>query len=210
MPWVNQKYGGFSQSSAGAESNVIMFRDILQPIGWSLSAIAALAGNSEYEGGLNPWRWESDDVLSYGDPLIDTSYSHGYGLFQFTPAGKYISDTRAQALTGYGPNYDDVTGSQNDGTAQLLFVNSYADYYPTSTYPLTFAEFKTSNQTPEYLAAAWVYNYERPADPAATITGRQTAARYWYDFLGGQPGGGGIFFIKKKKNTLRRKIYMLP
>lgn len=210
MPWVNQKYGGLSQSSAGAESNVIMFRDILQPIGWSLGAIAALAGNSEYEGGLNPWRWENDDVLSYGDPLIDTSYSQGYGLFQFTPAGKYISDSRAQALTGYGPNYDDVTGSQNDGTAQLLFVNSYADYYPTSTYPLTFPEFKVSNQIPEYLAAAWVYNYERPADPAATIAGRQVAARYWYDFLEGQPGGGGIFLIKKKRNTLRRKIIMLP
>ena len=52
---------------------------------------------------------------------------------------------------------------------------------------LSFSEFKVSTQTPEYLAGAWVYNYERPADPSATIAGRREAARYWYQVLQGLP-----------------------
>jgi hypothetical protein len=61
-----------------------------------------------------------------------------------------------------------------------------------SSYPLSFSEFTTSTETPEYLAEAFITDYERPADP--TQPARQTQARYWWDNLSGtgtiNPGGG--------------------
>ena len=197
--WYAKKYGAYSRDSAEAKANAEEIYTVLAGQGWTVNAVSALLGNFGYEGGYNPWRWESDDVLNYGDPAIGTSYSHGYGLAQFTPAGKYIDDSRAQAFPGYGPNYNDQQGSLTDGNAQILFIDGYADYYSTSAYPLSYSEFKRSSETPEYLAAAWVYNYERPADPTATIAGRQQEARYWFDYLGGVTPGVNILFIKKKR-----------
>ena len=58
-------------------------------------------------------------------------------------------------------------------------------YYPTDAYPLPFAQFKVSTYSPEYLALAFLNNYERPAD--YNQPNRMTQARAWYDFLEGGP-----------------------
>lgn len=172
--WHAKPQYAYANSSLEAEDNAIMIYSVLSAKGWTLNAIAGVIGNMVVESGLNPWRWENDNILSqYG--------TSGYGLFQFTPATKYIQDPRAQALPDYAPNTTDLVGNPNDGTAQLQFVDAYADYLPTNAFPMSYADFKQSLRTPEYLAEVWVYNYERPLSP--DVTERKRQARYWYNYL---------------------------
>lgn len=183
MPWHVKAKGGYARGSAEANDNVDMIYSILYNLGWTVNAISALCGNIQHEGGMNPWRWQSDKV-----PSVTQSpwTNRGYGLVQFTPGGKYINAAEAKAIAGYGPNFSDVTGSQNDGYAQVHFIDGYADYYPTSAYPLSYAEFKASTESPAYLASAWLYNYERPENPAGSEAQRQESAEYWYTYLSGE------------------------
>lgn len=183
MAWHCKVSGAYSRNSQEAIDNANMIYAILLSYGWTLNAICGLLGNLNNESGYNPWRWQGDKIgSSGGSPWTNK----GYGLVQFTPGGKYINDTRAKVMNGYGPNFSNRTGSVNDGSAQLQFINSYADYYATSAYPLNYAQFKVSEQTPAYLASCWLYNYERPADPGSTEAERQAAANYWYEVLSGE------------------------
>ena len=184
MPWYAKKYGGYNRTDAEAENNALMIYNQLSALGWAINPICAVLGNMEAESGYNPWRWEDDDVPYQIDAY---SYGGGYGLVQFTPARKYIYDANAQVLSGYGPNFYDVTGLVTDGNAQMAFVDQYADYQNRQAYPETYAEFKVSTQSIDYLTAAWLYNYERPLDPSATIAWRTEAANDWYDYLINQP-----------------------
>lgn len=190
--WHVKDKGGFANDSTEALDNATLIYGILSGYGWTLNAVAGLLGNVCVESGLNPWRWQNNHIgASTGSPWT----SSGYGLVQFTPASKYIDDSRAQSFEGYGPNFSDRKGSANDGDAQLEFVDKYADYAKTDAYPLTYAQYKASTADAEYLAAAWLYNYERPADPSASIASRKANAKYWYEALSGvtptPPGGGG-------------------
>lgn len=180
--WHAKATGGYDKESDEAQENAICIYKILYDRGWTLEAVSALLGNFHVESGYNPWRWQSDSI---GTP----SSSSGYGLAQFTPAGKYINSSYAQSYEGYDPNYSGHTGNPNDGNAQILFIDEHADYYSTSSYPLLYDEFKISTESVDYLTAAWIYNYERPADPSASLSLRQEAANYWYTYLSGiDPG----------------------
>lgn len=182
--WYAKPTGAYARDSVESFNNAVMIYSKLLNIGWEHNAICALLGNFEGESGYNPWRWESDNLLSSTDTeTIATSTTHGYGLAQFTPSGKYILSPVAQAYTTYAPNFSDVQGNPNDGDAQITFIDEHADYYPTSAYPLSYAEFKQSNNTVEYLTEAWVYNYERPADPSQSLPQRKEAALYWDETL---------------------------
>lgn len=176
--WQAKTLGGYSRTSNEALQNAICTYRKLYSLGWSLNAICAIYGNFEAESGYNPWRWESDSVPSYPD-----TPSYGYGLPQFTPSSKYISDSNAKGYFGYSPNWVGHAGNPNDGDAQLEFIHNYADYYSTSSYPLTFEEFKVSQLSAGTLARAWLYNYERPADPASTEDYRAESADYWFGIL---------------------------
>lgn len=177
--WHNKNIGGWSRTDPEAQENVLMMVSILAPLGWTINAVAALAGNQYAESAFNPWRWESDTVNT----------ARGYGLFQYTPATKYINSSIAAGYTGFAPNYPMGTGGQDDGTAQLLFMHNNVDggYIRTNAYPLTMEQFRTSTQDPGYLALAWLYNYERPGDPSATAAERAAQARWWYDWLVDHP-----------------------
>lgn len=202
--WHVQRTGGYSRSSQEAIDNCVMIYSFLASLGWTLNAVCGLLGNFEYESGFNPWRWEGDIVISSSDSYnIDIATNHGYGLPQFTPAGKYAHDPNAQTLPGFGVNYDDVTGSITDGEAQLQFINLYADYIPTSTYPQSYSDFKVWSGSPEDAASIWIHNYERPGS-YSTEPARRAAARYWFDFLGGY-----IPPIKKKQGLKPWMIYYL-
>lgn len=202
MAWHVKVSGGYARDSQEAIDNAQMHLNILSPLGWTKNAIAGLMGNESVESGYNPWRWQNDDI----QPTTNSPwYNHGYGLVQFTNAGKYINDENAKAMTGYGPNFSNQAGNMNDGTAQLLFIDAYADYYKTDSYPLTYAEYKASTESGAYLAAAWLYNYERPGDPGATVAARREAGDYWLSVLNGQtpgpgpgPGPGPVVFKKSK------------
>lgn len=182
--WQAKKYGAYGRSSQEAFDNAICTYNLLSSLGWSICAICGVYGNIEAESGYNPWRWEGDDVLDYGDPRIASSSVHGYGFPQFTPAGKYILDSNAQAFDGYAPNFDNVTGDPFDGDAQLRFIDQYADYIAKPAYPLSYEEYKVDMTSPEYSARAWLINYERPGDQSESVQEyRASIARYWYDIL---------------------------
>lgn len=209
MPnWHVKKYGGYDRTSTEAKENADMMRAWLNARGWTDNAIAGLLGNVSVESAYNPWRWQGDVVLSSSDPNVDISSAHAYGLFQFDPAGKYAHSQTAAAYTGFGPNYDNVVGSTLDGEAQLRFIDEgHGGYYPTATYDLTLAQFKASMLPAESLASAWLYNYERPADPSATEAVRRENARYWLDYFGGHPTPGilpvwMLYQIKKRRRKL--------
>ena len=95
----------------------------------------------------------------------------------------------------YAPNFSDVAGDPNDGYAQLYAVeNQTGQYYSTTAYPLSYADYKASTLGADYLASAWMYNYERPnttippGDPGHEQR-RRNAALYWFDVLRGVTPG---------------------
>lgn len=179
--WHNKNYGAYSRNSIEAQENVMKITEILTQRGWTANAIAGVIGNIEAESGLNPWRWQSDTQ----------NMSLGYGLFQYTPANKYVNDSLASTINEYAPNYPVGNGGQDDGTAQLIYmtVNSVPNgqggrgtqYIPTAQYPLSFADFQTSTESPEYLASAWLKNFERAG--VEVEEQRRQNARYWYEWI---------------------------
>ena len=196
--WHNKNTGAYSRDSIEAQENVMKMVEVLAPLGWTINAIAALAGNQAYESGFNPWRWESDTV----------NMARGYGLFQYTPASKYINSSVAAGYTGFQPNYPMGSGGPDDGTAQLLFMHNNVDggYIPTNAYPLSMQAFRESTQSPDYLASAWLHNYERPADPSATEAGRRADALWWYDWLVNHPWiSHGSNIIPKRRALINHR-----
>lgn len=141
MPFVCKPSGGYSQGSDDWKNNVNMVNNILHDAGWSTVAIAAACGNFQCESGMNPWRWEGDQVRLTG---------YGYGLPQFTSASDYINLT---GVEGHAPNMS-VTGvsggNVSDGIAQVHVVRDNAplakwtgvtwrDYWDRTTYASAWA-----------------------------------------------------------------------
>lgn len=180
MAWHSKEKRGYAISSYEAHENALEIYGILSSRGWTLNAICALLGNIGSESGYNPWRWQGDRVgKSSGSPWTNK----GYGLTQFTPASKYINE--ANAIMGYAPNFSDKAGNSSDGYSQMLYLNDYADYYATTAYPISYSDFKSGDFSVDYLAKAWLYNYERPKDPQSTESQRVADANYWCDVLSG-------------------------
>lgn len=181
MSWNAQNTGAYALGSPEADANAVEIYYILHGLGFDYNAICAVLGNIGYESGYNPWRWQSDYVVSTTQTsYINTQSGHAYGLLQYDAAGRYINSPAAQAYTTYGPNFADQPGLITDGDAQLRWMDSYdipvnVAYIPTAAYPETYAQFKISTQTVTYLTYAWEYNYERGTwDPA-----RLGHATYW-------------------------------
>lgn len=178
--WHAKASGAYARDSVEAYDNAMEIYGILSARGWTVNAVCGVLGNMGAESGYNPWRWQSDSIgASTGSPWTNK----GYGLVQFTPASKYINN--ATGLTGYGPNFSDKVGLVTDGQAQMIYVDENADYYKTARYPLTYEQFKTSTLNSGYLAKAWLYNYERPADPSSTAESRAENGEYWFEVLDG-------------------------
>ena len=212
MAWHTKSTGAYARSSNEAYDNAVMAYSIMAARGWSLLAFCGMWGNVESESGYNPWRWQSDIVLPVGDSRIDYQNGHAYGLCQWDAAAKYINGGRN--YSGYGPNYSNQTGSANDGTAQMNFLDDTAEssgqYFPNPNYnyQISYANYKqmtTDNYSVEYATRAWFYNYER----GTWDSGRVAAANYWYNTLGGitpppPPVSGNIpiwlLFKMKKRN----------
>lgn len=220
--WHAKAYGAYGRSSNEAFENAICTYNLLTSLGWTVQAVCAVYGNIEAESGYNPWRWEGDNVAS-----SNSSPYWGYGFPQFTPATKYIDDENAQANDGYGPNYSDWEGNVFDGDSQLRFIDEYADYSTDNPYgyDIDYDEFKTGYYSPEYLAKAWLHNYERPADQSTAVEDyRASIARYWYDILieydpsepippeggGGQPTPKPVDLISETSNRIKISMYIKP
>lgn len=132
--------------------------------GWTKEAISAMLGNMETESTINPGIWQN---------LDEGNMSMGFGLVQWTPATKIIDWTDAN---GY------PRGDMDGQLARIEYeIANGIQWIATSEYPMSFQQFKQSNLTPEYLADAFLKNYERPADQ--NQPNRGTQARYWFDTL---------------------------
>lgn len=140
MAFYCKPYGGYTAGSTEGTGNIWQMYYALQNAGYTLEAACGAIGNSMAEGGLNPWRWQSDTV----------NYYAGYGLFQFTPANGYIGPM--SWVSGYGPNLSvsQVSGGLvTDGDAQMYcLINDtlgkwvpycWRDYWNAGDFPALWA-----------------------------------------------------------------------
>lgn len=169
-------YGSLSGTSEALsqsemEVNATYIYSYLHSAGWSTYAIAGLLGNMQAESLLNPGRWQSEDV---------GNTSLGYGLVQWTPSTKYTNWCTSQGLTD--------PSQMDHNLARILYeVDNGLQWISTSTYPLSFLEFTTSTQSVHDLAAAFLLNYERPADQSQEVQNyRGSLASTWYTYITGQ------------------------
>lgn len=183
IQWYAKYTGVYGRLTDEAYANAVMIYNILEPRGWTVNAIAGMLGNIEVEGGYNPWAWQRDIVLPPSDMWQS---GHGYGLFQCDPANKYINANTGNLYSTYSPHYLGNEGNAYDGDAQIKWMDDevYGQYYQTPAYPISFAQYRVSTQTPEYLALAWMRNFERPnLEIEHFEEQRKEAARYWYNVL---------------------------
>lgn len=160
-------YGNRYLSLAEMQTNATFIYNYLTTnYGWTLNAVAGLLGNTQTESTHNPAIWQGL-----------TENTGGYGLCQWDSANKIISYLESRNLELY-----DLAGQLDRLEYERL---NGLQYYITSTYPITFSEFITSNLDVSYLAQAWAYNYERPRTLPQPKRGTQ--AQYWYEYLSGQP-----------------------
>lgn len=151
-------------SRSEMQTNARYIYSYLSAKGWTLNAIAGMLGNMETESTINPAIWQS---------LKEGNTSGGFGLTQWTPATKLIEWCESK-----NKDYKNI----NSQLERILWeLENGEQYYKTDSYPETFREFSKSTKSPEYLALAFLYNYERAGSPVPSE--RQTQARYWYDYL---------------------------
>lgn len=163
MSWIS-KNDYLTESEM--QNNALLVKAYLVSKGWTLNAIAGLLGNMESESNINPGRWQSG---AYGN------MSGGYGLVQWTPATNYT-------------NWADDNGYEwTDGNAQLKWIDEvtvpFGQWIATSLYPFSFETFKTSTETPAYLASAFLKNFERAG--VEVEDERRENARKWYEYITG-------------------------
>lgn len=136
---------------------------------WTVNAIAAMCGNFQHEGVMNPSQWQ------YG---YNMSTEQGYGLGQWTPATKLLNWLSSE---GY-PRYE-IDGQM----ARIAWeAANNQQWISTSSYPMSFSQFLGSEESPADLASAWLYDWERPLDPSATEAIRRQDAEFWYEYLSGE------------------------
>lgn len=150
-------------------NNAYMFFYAMSGYGWTLSAIAGALGNIQSESGINPGIWQN----LYEHP------ENGYGLVQWTPSTNY---TNWATENGY---------AIDDGEGQCYWIANetvaQGQWIPTDLYPISFANYTSSEDSPEWCASAFLRNFERPAS-FDTETTRQQQARAWYNLLQNAPG----------------------
>lgn len=167
-------------------------------LNWKPAMIAAAAASFVGESGGNPNRWEGEQIGN-----LDV----GYGLVQWTPASKYIDWCKERNLiassiwnqfarikweyeNGFQWNKDfasfltDLPDAYNQGgynaTNKLNWEWWSRVYYPFDPDSAFWEEYWVRDCN-----KAWVYGYERPADPAGAAAGRYEWAHLCYGWWTG-------------------------
>lgn len=191
-----------SYTSEKSANNAYCVASYLLTKGWSLNSVCALLGNATMESFI------SADLFEKGVAEDE----RGYGLVQWTPAVETI-------IPYLNKNYPDwQTNLDNDGYGQCQRLDDERHNNPQEWYPnfpsvptefrtyQTMDAFCTATDDVGYMAKCFLYCYERPADPSATIEKRAEYARYYFNLLQGfnpsLPTGKGI--------KRRMPIWMYP
>ena len=163
--WGNDYNTSNALNHSQMEVNATYLYNALTSRGWSINAIAGILGNMQAESSINPGRWQGNNV----------GVGPAYGIVQWDPFTKYTNWALNQGLD---PSEMDSNLSRID-----YEIANNLQWIPTSQYNFSFQEFTTSNETPEYLASAFLKNYERAG--VEVEEQRRKNARSWYEYLGG-------------------------
>lgn len=178
---MNYYAGNFYLTLDEMKTNTDFIYNYLSPLGWTVNSIAGMLGNMQTESTINPAIWENLDM---------GNLANGFGLVQWTPATKYIDWCVSNNL--------DINAMESNLKRIEFEVANNIQWGKTDAYPFSFQEFKTSTETPEYLALAFLANYERPLNPDQPQRAKQ--ARFWFNYLGGKDKRKGMplwFYLRK-------------
>ena len=218
MTWHAKRTGAYYMGEQEADDNAREALYILQTYyGWTFAACCGLFGNIDFEGQWNPWRWESDILLSQSDARNATgSYasSHGYGLIGWTPAKKYqfnnaqtdggvtyFPNYDQENYPGYGPNWSDINGRPTDGEAQIRLIGEAMSRGSGNIWirrkPCSSSQFITLTD-PREAGYYWLWNAEYPAQVQQQENRRMQHAYDWYQHLGGSGSGFPLPILFKR------------
>lgn len=134
--------------------------NFLRSKGWTDNAIFATLGNMQSESSINPGIWEERTTDIEGFKATHNGRSPGYGLVQWTPYSNYLDWAIREGYTT-----SQTYGELEPQLLRIIYeVDNGLQWIKTDTYPLSFKEYTQSMMDIEYLAAAFLYNYERPAE----------------------------------------------
>lgn len=181
--------GNYILSPEEMHVNALYFARLLTDAGWTFNAIAGMLGNAQSESRINPGAWQD-----YTEQNWDAD-DKGYGLVQWTPARDFLAWCTERGLNKELP---DTALKRFDWEAE-----NGKQYFSTTAYPQpsTFYNFMRSTLDPNYLARAWLYNYERPLTPDPATRGKQ--GDYWYSYITGNPlprkRSKIIYYLRRKQ-----------
>lgn len=143
-----------------------IYAQLYNVYGWSIEAISAVLGNMQHESFLNPAQTQ------IGYPI--GTQSGGYGLVQWTPASKFKNWCWAEnhaIESGFWQIY------------ALQFSPWGTEWIPTTPFPISYDNFKHSDETVAYLTECFLKNYERAG--VSALAQRIAYAENWYQYLTG-------------------------
>ena len=159
------------------EINALVIGTYLRSIGWSFNAMAAALGNWEAECKLNP-----NLPTNKKFPANQTG---AFGLPQWNPWGsRYGEYCRRNGIP--------ITASDDNQAARIEHQLAYHEWecrpgggywIPTQVNKYSWESWKRSQDSPELLAQAYYWEYERSGSGAGN---RPKLARKWADFLKGK------------------------
>lgn len=216
--WHAKPTGGYARGTTAGDDNACLIASkLMLEYGWTLEAVCGMIGNIAGEGGLNPWRWEGDNILSVSQAA---SASTGMGLIGWTPCRKYTTPQNnyfpewdLSTLSGYGPNFSDRSGNTRDGNAQTELIGKcmtgagHRNFWIRNRhdwqgvlYDMRADDYIRLDNV-DRAAVIWLWQAEYPssihppADPTQTENRRKLFAENWYNHLieiGFQPSAGEI------------------
>ena len=143
MAWISEYQRWLSESES--LQNAQLVANHLIPQGWTKESVSALCGNMRHESSINPDMYEFN--YAWGD-------DRGYGLVQWTPRSKYWDWAESRNLP------------PRNGDSQLARIDYEVEqniqWISTQNYPETYAQFRASTKSMDYLVPCFTWNYERP------------------------------------------------
>lgn len=196
--WHAKAQWGYSRLSTEATDNAQEIASMLiNDYGWTLEAVSGALGNMQYEVGLNPWRWQNNNILTQAQART-AGTSNGYGLIGWTPARKYQFNNATwngvvlfpnydqESYPGYGPNWLDIPGNLQDGAAQTKLIgegiarNNSNLYFQRSGHISSSAYVQLTDVN--RAASEWWWCVEF-SESSESIPTRQAYARELYQWL---------------------------
>ena len=186
------------------KNNGLRLAKRLYRFGWTKEAIAGLLGNVEVESGMNPGCCENDAYFSrpFNELLDNTDmlryediYGGGIGFTQWTPGiRKYID--------GFCETFDPpLLWYDGDSQAQRLKYEA-----ETNVQMPNMDRYITYHMDPAAMAEWFLYAYEKPADPEASVAERRRLGTKWYNYIRFRLHKPIDYFLWSKQNRERKEM----